>query len=87
MLKDELGIELEKESEKELGKMCDYLREIMEQGKEYWIEQGKEEGAFENMITVVKTLLENNQSFDDVCSSLKVDKKTKEKLISTGLFS
>lgn len=83
MLKEELGIELEKESEKELGKMCDYLREMIEQRKEYWVEQG----AFENMITVVKTLMENNQSFDDVCSSLKVDKNTKEKLISTGLFS
>ena len=59
--------------------MDDYLREM--------IEQGKEQSAFETMITVVKTLMENNKSFDEVCRLLHIDDKTREKLLETGDFN
>ena len=31
-------------------------------------------------------LVENNQTFDEACSFIGIDKLTKEKLINTGLF-
>ena len=86
MLKDELDIELEKESIKEMRKMCDYLREMVEQGIEQGMEQGFEKGVFESTIIFIKKLMENNQTFDEACSFIGIDKLTKEKLINTGLF-
>ena len=70
--------------------MCDYLREMVEQGIEQGIEQGMEQGfekgVFESTIIFIKKLMENNQTFDEACSFIGIDKLTKEKLINTGLF-
>ena len=74
MLKDELGIELEKESEKELGKMCDYLREMIEQS------------AFENLTLNIKSLINKGQSFDEACCLLDVDDATKEKIKNSEIL-
>lgn len=90
MLKDELGIELEKESKKELSNMCDYLREMIEQGKEYWIEQGIEKGlqkgAFGTLVLNVKSLIDKGQSFDEACYLLDVDDTTKERIRNSEIL-
>ena len=66
--------------------MCDYLREMVEPGIVQRIKQSFEKGVFESSIIFIKKLMENNQTFDEACSFIGIDKLTKEKLINTGLF-